>query len=284
MIHTGDRGNTSLACATPGADPVTVLIMNSNLTDPDSPDDVAATPDAEHGSIQSIERAANVLSLFDQETRVLRPAFVAERLGLNRTTAYRYLQSLQATGFLSANFGPGPLFDQVSALVSERQDILTLAPNVMRGLADRAGLTTVLSFLGRSGAIVTLVEEANEGTIVLTVHVGTVLELKAAQSRVLLAYQVNPEVAARLHTGLSPAEARAEQEELAKVRRNGIAWGDLGRIGLASVAAPVFGGRDVQAAMALLGTTAMLSPEEGSAERVEWLKAAADKLSSMVAS
>jgi DNA-binding IclR family transcriptional regulator len=241
-------------------------------------------PDTEHGTIQSIERAANVLSLLDQETRVLRPTFVAEKLGLNRTTAYRYLQSLQATGFLNASFGPGPLFDQVSALVSERQEILTLAPTIMRRVADSTGLTTVLSFLGRSGAIVTLVEEANAGTIVLTVHVGTVLELKAAQSRVLLAYQVSPDVAARLHAALSPVEARAEQEELARVRRQGYAWADLGRIGLASVAAPVFGGRDVQAAMGILGTTTMLAPGESSDERVSILKAAAEELSSMVGS
>ncbi|MES2170308.1 MAG: helix-turn-helix domain-containing protein [Actinomycetota bacterium] len=247
-------------------------------------DAVVSMSDGEHGTIQSIERAANVLSLLDQDTRVLRPAFVAERLGLNRTTAYRYLQSLQATGFLNASFGPGPLFDQVSALVSERQEILTLAPTVMRQLADTSGLTTVLSFLGRSGAIVTLVEESNVGTIVLTVHVGTVLELKAAQSRVLLAYQVNPDIAARLHSELSPAEARAEQEELAKVRRNGIAWADLGRAGLASVAAPVFGGRDIQAAMGILGTTAMLSPGDSSEDRVEMLRAAASSLSTMVGS
>jgi len=256
----------------------------SDTTAGTNDESAALNPEAEHGTIQSIERAANVLSLLDQETRTLRPAFVAERLGLNRTTAYRYLQSLQATGFLNTSFGPGPLFDQVSALVSERQEILTLAPTIMRQLADSAGLTTVLSFLGRSGAIVTLVEEANVGTIVLTVHVGTVLELKAAQSRVLLAYQVNPEVAPRLHSELSPAEARAEQEELAKVRRNGIAWADLGRAGLASVAAPVFGGRDIQAAMGILGTTAMLSPGDSSEDRVQMLRAAAENLSTMVGS
>ncbi|TXN29970.1 IclR family transcriptional regulator [Lacisediminihabitans profunda] len=256
--------------------------MNSDSIQQGVEDAAVSLSDNEHGTIQSIERAANILSLLNQETRVLRPAFVAERLGLNRTTAYRYLQSLQATGFLNASFGPGPLFDQVSALVSERQEILTLAPTIMRQVADSTGLTTVLSFLGRSGAIVTLVEEANEGTIVLTVHVGTVLELKAAQSRALLAYQVNPDVAARLHANLSPSEARAEQEELAKVRRNGIAWADLGRIGLASVAAPVFGGRDVQAAMGILGTTAVLAPGQGSEERVETLRAAAEHLSSMI--
>jgi DNA-binding IclR family transcriptional regulator len=242
----------------------------------------AIPPANERGSIQSIDRAANVLSLFDQNTRTLTAALVSERLGLNRTTAHRYLQSLQSSGFLSASYSPGPLLDQLSAFVSARQQILTLAPAVMRQLSDHTGLTAVLSFLGRSGAVVTLVEEANEGTIVLTVRVGTLLEIKAAQSRVLLAFQSDPGVAARIHAELDPAEARYEESELARVRRERIAWADLNRAGLASVAAPVFGRHDIQAAMALLGTSAILSPSDRKAERVRLLKAAADHLSSLM--
>lgn len=240
-------------------------------------------PDADRGAIQSIDRAAAVLGLFDQDTRSLSPALVADRLGLNRTTAHRYLQSLQASGFLDAGYGLGPLFDQLSALISGRQQILGLAPAIMRQLSDQTGLTAVLSFLGRSGAVVTLVEEASAGTIILTIRIGTVLELRAAQSRVLLAFQSDPGVVDRVHAPLSPAERRAEAEVLARVRRERIAWADLGRIGLASVAAPVFGSHDIQAAMALLGTSPVLSPDDV-ADRVGMLREAADRLSSMLAS
>ena len=243
-----------------------------------------ALPESDRGAIQSIERAAMILELFDQHTRALTPALVAERLGLNRTTAHRYLQSLQASGFLNPAYGPGPLVDQLSSLVSGRQQILSIAPTVLRQLSDRTGLTAVLSFLGRSGAVVSLVEEANEGTIVLTVRVGTVLELKAAQSRVLLAFQSDPNVVSRMHAGLTGAQARQEQAELDLVRRDRVAWADLGRVGLASVAAPIFGSQDIQAAMAVLGTTTMLPPTERSAERVLMLKDAANRLSTMVTS
>ena len=249
----------------------------------DDDDQVIALREAQRG-IQSIERAAAVLSLFDQDTRALSPTLVAERLGLNRTTAHRYLQSLQASGFLNPAYGPGPLVDQLSALVSGRQQILSLAPTVMRQLSDRTGLTAVLSFLGRSGAVVSHVEEANAGTIVLTVRVGTALELKAAQSRVLLAFQSDPGVVSRLHAGLTAAQFRQEQAELALARRDRLAWGDLGRVGLASVAAPIFGSRDIQAAMAVIGTTTMLPPTERSSERVGMLKDAAERLSTMVTS
>lgn len=244
---------------------------------------VSPLPEADKGSIQSIDRAAAVLALLDQDTRTLSPALVAERLGLNRTTAHRYLQSLQSSGFLDAGYGLGPIFDQLSALISGRQQILGVAPGIMRQLSDATGSTCVLSVLGRDAAVVTLVEEASRGTIILTVKVGTNLELRAAQSRVLLAFQSDPGVVARAHAVLSPAEAAAETAELARVRRERIAWGDLGRIGLSSVAAPVFGATDIQAAIALIGTSAVLSPEEPGAEKVRLLRESAEKLSALLA-
>jgi DNA-binding IclR family transcriptional regulator len=236
----------------------------------------------DQGAIQSIERAAMVLALFDQCTKTLSPAMVADRLGLNRTTAHRYLQSLHASGFLTAGFAPGPLIDQLAGLVSTRQKILALAPAVLRELSDSTNLTAVLSFLGRSGAVVAHVEEASAGTILLTVRVGTVLELKAAQSRALLAFQSDPSITARMHAHLPPADASEENAQLSLVRRDRIAWSDLRRAGLASVAAPVFGVRDVQAAMAVLGTTTMLPPTDRSAEPVLALRRAAELLSTMV--
>ncbi|HWK30096.1 MAG TPA: helix-turn-helix domain-containing protein [Solirubrobacter sp.] len=249
-------------------------------TDPSPKPPAASDPD--RVPIQSIERAANILALLDQHTRRLTPTLVAERLGLNRITAHRYLQSLQRAGLLSTSFGPGPLVDQLSALVSVRQQILSVAPPIMRQLADVTGLTTVLSFLGRAGAVVTLVEEASRGTIVLTVRIGTALELKAAQTRVLLAFETDPKVVARAHASLSAAELAEEREVLARVREDGIAWADLHREGLSSAAVPVFAGSGVAAAMALLGTTAMLSPTAKSSERIDALKQAAENLGVVV--
>lgn len=245
-------------------------------------DEVLALPDADRGAIQSIDRAALVLGLFDHDTRTLTPAIVADRLGMNRSTAHRYLQSLQSSGFLDSNYALGPLFDQLSAFISGRQQLLGLAPAVMRRLSDDTGLTVVLSFLGRTGAVVTLVEEAGQGTIILTVRVGTVLELRAAQSRVLLAFQSDAGVVSRVHAELSADERRHELAELAQVRRRRIAWADLGRVGLASAAAPVFGRDDIQAAMGVLGTTTMLSPDEPEGSRVALLRDAAERLSAMV--
>lgn len=247
----------------------------------EDPASAAGQSEPDRGGIQSIERAAMILDLFDQHNRSLTAALVADRVGLNRTTAHRYLQSLQSSGFLGPGYVPGPLLDQLSALVSGQQQILSLAPTIMRQLSDRTGLTAVMSVLGRSGAVVSHVEEASSGTIVLTVRVGTALELKAAQSRVLLAFQSDSSVVPRLHAGLSAVELRQEQTELTIARRDRAAWADLGRVGLASVAVPVFGSHDIQAAMALIGTATMLPPSELSSERVALLRDAAEQLGAM---
>jgi len=242
----------------------------------------ANTSESEGGLIQAIDRAANILALLDQDTGTLTAPLVAERLGLNRTTAHRYLQSLRRSGFLSATGGPGPLLDQLSALTSVRQQILTTAPAIMRQLSDTTGLTTVLSFLGRTGAVVTLVEEPLQGTILITVRIGTVLEVRAAQTRALLAFQSDPTAVTRAHARLTDAEAAVERQVLHEVRQQRVAWADLGRAGLASVAVPVLATYDVQAAMALIGTTTMVDRASGATNQVRALRGAAATLSSTV--
>ena len=162
-----------------------------------------------------------------------------------------------------------------------RQQLLNLAPPIMRQLSDDTGLTSVLSVLGRAGAVVTLVEEGR-GTIVLTIRAGTTLAPKAAQTRVLLAFEPNPAVVRRAHASLDPAEAAAELEVFERVRRERIAWADLHHEGLASAAVPIFAGAAVAAAMALLGTSTMLDPADEQSGRIAALKQAAENLSVLI--
>ena len=238
--------------------------------------------DGDKGTIQSIDRAGQILALFDQDTLNLSVNIVSERLGLNRTTAHRYLMSLQDSGFLDKTNAPGPILDQLSAFISGRRKVLSLAGPIMRELSDQTQLTVVMSILGRSGPVVALVEEAAIGTILVTVRVGTVLAPRSSQSRVLIAFQSDQSVVYR-HLAVMPAEeARAEQAELARVRRDQIGWADLAEQGLAAVAAPVFGSRDVQAAMALIGTAKMLPTSAKSDDNVQFLRAAANRLSKLV--
>jgi len=240
---------------------------------------IVALRDADKGSIRSISRAAQVLALFDQDTTALTPAIVSDRLGLNRTTAHRYLVSLQAAGFLNHANGPGALLDSLSALTDPRRRVLGDAADIMRDLCDRTGMTVTLTMAGWAGAVVRLVEEAERGTIILTVRVGTVLEPRTSQSRVLLAFANDREMVARFHSTLDADERRDEQHQLDAIRRTGIGWAEVSHLGLSGVAAPVFDGGEVSAAMALIATDDDLSPASPSAEPVRLLRQAADALS-----
>ncbi|WP_187270701.1 IclR family transcriptional regulator [Lacisediminihabitans profunda] len=254
-------------------------VSEMSITVDDVPEPVSET---DKGAIQSIERAGQILSLFDQDTLNLSVATVAERLGLNRTTAHRYLLSLQSSGFLDKTNAPGPILDQLSAFISGRRKVLSLAPPIMRELSDKTQMTVVMSLLGRSGPVVALVEEAAVGTILVTVRVGTVLAPKSAQSRVLVAFQSEQSVISQHLSGMTEVEARMEEVELGKVRRDRLGWADLGHLGLAAVAAPVFGSRNVQAAIALIGTAKMLPTSDNSVPLARDLQTAAAQLSKLV--
>ncbi|MES2170317.1 MAG: helix-turn-helix domain-containing protein [Actinomycetota bacterium] len=243
---------------------------------------IATFPDSEKSAIQSIERVGQILSLFDHDTHTLSVAVVAERLGLNRTTAHRYLLSLQNSGFLDRENGPGPILDQLSAFIAGRRKVLTLAQPIMRELSDETGMTVVMSVLGRTSPVVALVEESAARAILVTVRVGTILAPTSAQSRVLVAFQSDQSAISRHVEGMSEAESRAENAELTRVRKERVAWADLDHLGLAALAAPVFGGRDVQAAMALIGTATMLRHSPATDSLVAELTSAAMQLSKRV--
>ncbi len=260
---------------------MSITVDDDSQHEPSS-DPRAVAPEADKGAIQSIERAGQILSLFDQDTLNLSVAAVAERLGLNRTTAHRSLLSLQSSGFLDKTNAPGPILAQLSAFISGRRRVLSLAPPIMRELSDKTQMTVVMSLLGRSGPVVALVEEAAVGTILVTVRVGTVLAPKSSQSRVLVAFQSEESAIRRHLEGMTEAEARAEEIELGKVRKDRLGWADLGHLGLAAVAAPVFGSRDVKAAIALIGTAKMLPTSDKSVKLVQDLQAAAIQLSKLV--
>ena len=70
--------------------------------------------------IQAVTRAAQVLALFDTKRSELTVAAVAKELGMNRTTAHRYLTSMEHAGLLVRNgngYEAGPLVIQVGGVV-----------------------------------------------------------------------------------------------------------------------------------------------------------------------
>jgi DNA-binding IclR family transcriptional regulator len=225
-------------------------------------------PVGEPAEIQSVSRAAQVLGLFGPLTPEVTAAEVAERLGLNRTTAYRYCTSLVAGGLLergvdAGSFVPGGLLLQVGAFALGRRKVVDLAPPFLRGLSSRTRLTAVLSLWGSSGAVVTRVEEDSTRAALVTVRVGTQLPFDTAQAKVFLAWLRDQLSVARLLTNLPETQRHELEGELEQARRRGYVAAEAVD-GTVALGAPVFDEHGICAAMAVVGTERSVSTGEDS--------------------
>jgi DNA-binding IclR family transcriptional regulator len=214
--------------------------------------------DASSFDIQSVSRVGQILGLFDPRTAELTAADVAERLGLNRTTAYRYCTSMVSAGMLErgrrkGTFVLGGLVLQLGIHALHRRRIVDIAPPFLTQLARETGMTAVLALWGVERPVVALVQENPARSVVVTVRPGTQLDLTASQTRVFLAHHTDHHLVERTLDEL-PAPERAELEAaIYTVRRTGYCIAKLPD-GIFGAAAPVFDEHGISATVALLGS------------------------------
>lgn len=252
-------------------------MTGTHVNDSRLPEEPPAQPD-----IQAVRRVGQVLRLFGPETGALTAAEVADRLGLNRTTAHRYCVSLAAAGLLdrgsqNGTFTPGAVLLQIGAIALRRQEVMRLAPPHMQRLAARTHLTAVLSLWGSSGPIVSRVEEDAAGDVLLTVRVGTQLTLETAQAQVFLAYRQDQLQVDRLLGNLGAADQTRIRGQLDAIRKSGVGALRSASRGITAIAVPVFNEYGICATLALLGISHLVSAEPGS-PHVLALREAADAL------
>lgn len=212
------------------------------------------------GDLQVLERAAAILRLLSVDQLSLQVSDVVEKLQLQRTTAYRYLSSLAAQGFLvrqveSNTYTCGPLLAYLGAVAKSNYRVTAIAPIYMRELAQEADETVVLSLWAGLGAVVSRVVRPSPRVAHVTVSAGSLLDLEAAQSKIFLSHLKDRELVSGV---LSTVPLRVRREltaSLEVVAEQGFAtWSDE-YTGIASVACPIFDDDgEVCAAMALVGT------------------------------
>ncbi|MFS8198256.1 IclR family transcriptional regulator [Streptomyces sp. CWNU-52B] len=231
--------------------------------------DAARADRGDQADIQAVSRVSQILSLFEPATPEVTAGQVAERLGLNRTTAYRYCTSLVAAGLLerSAEGGyiPGGLLLQLGAFAVSHRRVVNLAPRHMRTLSRATQTSVVLSLWGLTGPVVSRVEENVSAVVVVSVRVGSHLPLDAAQSKVFLAYHADQLSMERLTATLAgPArdELRAEVERVRTVGH----CSAMSTPGVVAVAAPVFDEYGICATLAVIGPDNTLSMSDDAPE------------------
>lgn len=224
----------------------------------------------DQNDIQAVNRAAQVLGLYSPESPELTTADVAERLGLNRTTAYRYCTSLANAGLLerrpdTGRFIPGRLLLQLGSFAIGRRRVVNLAPAYLQQLSRATQMSGVLSLWGAGGPVVTRVEEDTGAIVLISVRIGSQLPMESAQCKVFLAYHPDQLLVGRLTVNIARDEQERLLAEIASVRETGHCAASS-TPGTVAIAAPVFDEYGICATIAVVGTDNALSQAEDAAE------------------
>jgi DNA-binding IclR family transcriptional regulator len=78
----------------------------------------------------------------------------------------------------------------------------------VRRLSRETELTVVLSLWGSAGPVVSLVSETGTGPILVTVRVGTTLDMDSAQGHLFLRFSKDHEAISKYWEGLDPVKRR----------------------------------------------------------------------------
>ena len=201
------------------------------------------------------DRTIRLLLLYDEGQAVLSAAEVAAKLGMSRSTTYRYLQSLRDAGLLEedpSGFRLGPRIFHLARIARKGLGLSEVAAPVMRRLVKETGETVLLT--RRSGnRVVCLEREESSRNLRLSYERGHVLPVHAgASALVLLAWLDDAELDQALgseplerFTDNTTTDPQALRSRLGEIRRRGyvVTYGERDP-GVVGVSAPVFGRSD----------------------------------------
>ena len=201
---------------------------------------------------QSVSRALALLKSFSDARPEWQPNELAEAHGLNISTTYRLLATLEREGLLTRrndarSYRLGPEMIALGGCALRSNSLRTVARPVLQDLAQNTGEAATLEVLAGSHVIV-VDETSGQHVVGMSQDVGTRLPAHATSTgKVLLAFAQPDRLDAVLSTPLEPVtdqtitRAGALKEQLAEIRRQGyaVANGEL-EDDFVAIAAPVF--------------------------------------------
>lgn len=242
--------------------------------------------------IQAVDRALQILDLFDEYETELKITEISRRLGLHKSTVHSLLKTLQSRGYIiqdpdSGKYRLGLKLMERGNLVSQGMDLRNIAKKFLMELSLKTGLTVHLVILdGKEGVYIDKVEGASG--VIMYSRIGRRVPIhSSAVGKVLVAFKQEQELAEILngyvYTRQTPNTITCEAEflnELAAVRKKGYAVDDQeNERGVRCMAVPV---RDHtrQVIAAISVSTPVSAHDDGTDEQiVDCLKSAAGKIS-----
>jgi|GEM_PF-861954 len=213
-------------------------------------------------SIQSVERAANILSFFTASRPRLTLSELTARLGMSKATAHRYTMALRQVNLLRydpscAEYTLGPQVLVLAGAARAGLPIITVAGPLMEDLVREVNETVVLSIWDGEAPVVVRVDDGTERVIRVSVRAGARLDrFGSAQGRVFCAFLPDSNVP-ELPDELKRSTKFRSEITAIKESRIGVNVSELH--GVRTIAAPVFADGVIVAVMALVGTTTTLS-------------------------
>ncbi|MNI40454.1 Transcriptional regulator KdgR [compost metagenome] len=242
--------------------------------------------------IQSIERALQILDLFDEQTSELRITDISRMMNLHKSTVHSLLKTLQVHRYIdqdaeSDKYRLGMKLFERGNLLLQSIDIRTVARKHLLDLASQTGQTVNLVILDRSeGVYIDKVE--GEKAVIRYSRIGRRIPLhSSAVGKVLAAFRSSSELNALLDgyefVGQTPktiTDRVAFELELDNVKRDGWAVdNEENESGVRCVSVPV---RDHQAQTAgAISVSTLLSAvnDEQLQQIVKQLSDTADRIS-----
>ena len=212
-------------------------------------------------TLQTADRALQVLLQFRTQAEGLTVTEIAGRLGLHRSTASRLVSTMEARGFLERDavgrrLRLGPEVARIGRIALAGRELVTVAAPILDDLAAETGETVTLAV--PAGREVMTVAQADGSYFVSSgkwVGIRTPLHC-AADGKVLLAFDGARANGARLtkRTKRTIVDSEALARELRAIRRRGfaLAEGELEE-GLVGLAVPVWDDGSCIAALCVSG-------------------------------
>ena len=137
------------------------------------------------------ERVLRVMDLFTEHEPVWTAETIGERLQVKRSTIYRYLKSLVASGFLSqigGGYALGPRIIQLDRQIRVADPLLRVAPGIMAAQRDQvAGTQLLCRFYGLQ--VLSIYEDRSDPRIETSFDRGRPFSLfRGSASRAIMAW------------------------------------------------------------------------------------------------
>lgn len=215
------------------------------------------------GDIQVISRVVALLECLEPDSAVLDTPTTARVLGVGRSTAHRYLVSLEKGGLLrrrdATTYELGPVLSRLGTLALSRPGVLEAARPVMRELSVQIRNTVVLSVWGGRAPVVAQVAPDSSRITTISVEVGRSLPADAAQSRVFAAYQQRDRAHRTGHLRVADDPQLKQIGDVLTARQ--VYEGG----GFKTIAAPILSRSGIVATLAVIGLAVYMPDDEDEA-------------------